>query len=94
MKSQSLPMSILALLDSIINEAVSKISEFTTKPTAFSRYRVIDVSKLIMLIINMQSESIQKELFKNISLSGCSITASAFVQAKAKLKPDIFRYIF
>lgn len=94
MKSQSLPVNILALLDSIINEAVSKISEFTTKPTAFSRHRVIDVSKLIMLIINMQSESIQKELFKNISLSGCSITASAFVQAKAKLKPDIFRYIF
>ncbi|MFV4892443.1 IS4 family transposase [Lactobacillus delbrueckii] len=55
---------------------------------------MIDVSKLIMLIINMQSESIQKELFKNISLSGCSIAASAFVQAKAKLKPDIFRYIF
>lgn len=94
MKSQSLPVNILALLDSIINEAVSKISEFTTKPTAFSRHRVINVSKLIMLIINMQSESIQKELFKNISLSGCSITASAFVQAKAKLKPDIFRYIF
>lgn len=42
----------------------------------------------------MQSERIQKELFKNISLSGCRITASAFVQAKAKLKPDIFRYIF
>ena len=66
MKSQSLPVNILALLDSIINEAVSKISEFTTKPTAFGRHRVNDVSKLIMLIINMQSESIQKELFKNI----------------------------
>lgn len=94
MKSQSLPVNILALLDSVINEAVSKISEFTTKPAAFSRHRLIDVSKLIMVIINMQSESIQKELFKNISLSGCGITASAFVQAKAKLKPDIFRYIF
>lgn len=74
-----------ALLDSIINDAVSQRELLTNPQTDFIRDRKLSLETMLKIIISMQGGSINRELYdydKNID-----VTSSAFVQQRDKITP-------
>ena len=81
-----------ALLDSIINNAVSQRELLVNPNTDFIRDRKLSLETMLKIIISMQGGSINRELYdydKNID-----VTSSAFIQQRDKITPEMFRYIF
>ncbi len=83
----------LEMLDNVIEEAVLHINDFTNKPTDFTRNRKLNAQKTIKTTLNMQGNSLNTELIDAFPDINERMTASAYEQAKGKLKPDIFQYI-
>ncbi|WP_297951980.1 IS4 family transposase [uncultured Lactobacillus sp.] len=90
---KSLHSNILKLIDQIINQIAANIHSYTNSTKAFSRCRKLNVADLIKLILNMGAGSLNTELFKAFPDINTRMTASAFEQQKAKLKPECFREI-
>lgn len=91
---KSLHMNILKRLDSIINNTANNIHAFISDSHAFTRKRKLDAATLIKTIINMQGNSLAKELFDYFDDdAGQMISVSAFVQQKSKLSPACFKHI-
>ncbi len=59
----------------------------------FSRNRKLDMETLIKTIVFSSGKPIREELFDYFDFSTDTATSSAFVQQRAKLKPDAFEYI-
>ena len=80
-------------MDQIINQIAANIHKFTFSNHDFTRCRKLNAVDLIKLILNMGAGSLNTELFKAFSDINFRMTASAFEQQKAKLKPACFREI-
>ena len=59
----------------------------------FSRNRKLDMETLIKTIVFSSGKPIREELFDYFDFSTDTATSSAFVQQRAKLKPDAFEYV-
>lgn len=92
MKNHS--MTALEQLNTVIDNTVSHINDFTTKPTDFTRNRKLNASVTIKVTLNMQGNSLNTELIDAFPDLNDRVTASAYEQAKGKLKPSVFRHIF
>lgn len=83
----------LEQLNNVINKTVVNISEFKRKPEDFTRNRKLNAATTIKTILNMQGNSLNTELIEAFPDIDDRMTASAFEQAKDKLKPGIFEHI-
>ena len=83
----------LEMLDNVIAETVLHINDFTNKPTDFTRNRKLNAQTTIKTILNMQGNSLNTELIDAFPNANDRMTASAYEQAKGKLKPSVFKYI-
>ena len=86
-------LTSLEQLDSVIADVTTHISDFTKNPTDFTRNRKLNATTTIKTILNMQGNSLNTELIEAFPNLDDRMTASAFEQAKDKLKPEIFEYI-
>lgn len=59
----------------------------------FSRNRKLPIHKLIQFILNMEGNSLNAEIYNNFPEPKERMTASAFVQQRNKLNPEIFKQI-
>ena len=84
----------LEKLRDVVSETVSHIQDFTKSPTDFIRNRKLNAQTTLELILNMQGNSLNAELLNAFPDVDERMTASAFEQAKGKLKPSVFRYMF
>ena len=90
---KSLHSNILKLMDSIINKIADNIHDFSVSDQAFTRCRKLNSTDLIKLILNMGAGSLNSEIFHAFPYINSRMTASAFEQQKAKLKPECFKEI-
>ncbi|WP_270781635.1 IS4 family transposase, partial [Lactobacillus amylovorus] len=90
---KSLHSNILKLMDSIINKIADNIHDFSVSDQAFTRCRKLNSTDLIKLILNMGAGSLNSEIFHAFPNMNSRMTASAFEQQKAKLKPECFKEI-
>ena len=86
-------------LRKILNNAISIVSYspslFVVNPEVdFTRNRLFTFETVIKNIICMESGSLKDELLKLNDYSYLTPTASAFVQARSKIKHDAFKSIF
>ena len=80
-------------LDSVIDQTVSHIHDFTKSSKDFTRNRKLNAETTIKTILNMQGNSLNAELLDAFPDINDRMTASAFEQAKDKLQPDVFKHI-
>lgn len=80
-------------LNNIISEVSLRIRDFTKVPTAFTRNRKLNAETLLKIILNMQGNSLNAELLNAFPNINERMTASAYEQAKGKLKPEVFTHI-
>ena len=66
------------------------IHKYSKKMTDFTRSRKLTADKLIKVILNMQGNSLNAELFDAFPDIDERVTASGFEQAKDKLSPALF----
>lgn len=84
----------LKQLDGVIADVVAHISDFTKSSNDFTRNRKLNATTTIKVTLNMQGNSLNTELIDAFPNLDDRMTASAYVQQKAKLTPDVFKYIF
>ncbi|WP_062473492.1 hypothetical protein [Levilactobacillus senmaizukei] len=89
-------LNILNQLDNVIRETADNIYDFISDPRAFTRTRKLDPFTMLKVTINMQGNSLDKELYDAFSDSDDKslVSTSAYVQQKAKLSPACFEHIF
>lgn len=80
-------------MDNIINKIATNIHAFSVSDQAFTRCRKLNVVDLIRLILNMGAGSLNSKIFHAFPNINSRMTASAFEQQKAKLKPECFKEI-
>lgn len=90
---KSLHSNILKLMNNVINKIASHIHDFSVSEQDFTRCRKLNATDLIKLILNMGAGSLDSELLKAFPDVKLRMTASAFEQQKAKLKPECFKEI-
>lgn len=83
----------LGQLDVIIEKTASNISDFTRNPSDFTRNRKLNTSTTLKVTLNMQGNSLNAELLDVFPNLDDRMTASAYEQAKAKFKPEVFKHI-
>jgi len=86
-------------LKKVLNNAISIVSNspslFVVNPdTDFTRDRLLNFETVLKNIICMESGSLKDELFKLNDYSTSTPTASAFIQARSKIKHDAFKSLF
>ena len=84
----------LQILDNIIKQTVSHIQDFTKSPNDFTRNRKLNAVTTIKVTLNMQGNNLNTELINAFPNLEDRMTASAYEQQKAKLTPEVFKYIF
>ena len=78
-----------------IDEMSKSRERFCKDPTKdFKRDRKLGFADMVKLIILMQGNSIQKELYDYFGHQVTTATSSAFVQQRAKLLPETFSFLF
>lgn len=92
-------MNNLKQLKKVLNNAISIVSNspslFVVNPeTDFTRDRLLNFETVLKNIICMEAGSLKDELFKLNDYSASTPTASAFVQARSKIKHDAFKSLF
>lgn len=90
-KTQDIKEILLDVISTISNNA----SLYVLNPsTDFIRKRKLDFATMIHLILSMQGNSLNKELFDYFPGSERYVTSSAFVQQRDKILPDAFAQLF
>lgn len=84
---------ILDELDTVIDQTVADIGLYTKNPGDFTRNRKLNATTTIKVTLNMQGNSLNAELLDAFPNLDERMTASAYEQAKDKLKPEIFEHI-
>lgn len=87
-------LNILNKVDQVIQDTSDNIHDYIDNPHAFTRTRKLDAFKMIKTTINMQGNSLDKELYDAFSYAEELVSSSAYVQQKAKLSPACFEHIF
>lgn len=90
---KNLHTNILKRLDLIIKETADHIHDFIDSKSAFTRKRKLDAFTLIKLTLNMQGNSLEKELDDAFDDDNQLMSTSAYVQQKRKLSPLCFAHI-
>lgn len=81
------------ILKEIVSETARNISDFTKTATAFTRNRKLNAETMLSVTLNMQGNSLNAELLEAFPDIDARMTASAYEQAKDKLKPEVFKHI-
>lgn len=82
-------------MNNAISMVVSAHSLYVKNPnTDFSRNRKLNLSTMIHLILSMQGNSLSKELYDYFKSKTITVTPSAFVQQRDKIKPELFKALF
>ncbi len=82
------------LLNDALVSISANISQYVVNTSKdFSRTRKLPAKTLIQFILNMEGNSLNAEIYKNFPDSKERMTASAFVQQRDKLNPEIFKQI-
>lgn len=76
-------------LNNAIDEACRRIDEFKRSPQDFTRSRTLTPEKMVRIILGLHGQRLDKEMV----LAGTDVTASAFVQRRDKIKPELFECI-
>ena len=85
-------MSTKELLNNSIRAIGSLISLYSEEPGKnFTRERKLPAFTLVQLLLNMEGNSLNSEIFNNFPNPTERMTASAFVQQRDKLKPEAFK---
>lgn len=84
----------LVQISDVISDIASHIHDYTKSPTDFTRNRKLNTESTLRTILNMQGQSINAELLAAFPDMDERMTASAFDQAKNKLKPQVFIDMF
>lgn len=84
---------ILDELDAVIDQTVANIGLYTKNPSDFTRNRKLNATTTIKVTLNMHGNSLNAELLDAFPNLDERMTASAYEQAKGKLKPEIFEHI-
>lgn len=87
-------LNILDKIDQVIQETADNIHDYIDDTHAFTRTRKLDAFKMIKTTINMQGNSLDKELYDAFSDAEELVSSSAYVQQKSKLSPDCFEHVF
>lgn len=83
----------LKQLDAVISETVAHIGDYVNNPSDFTRNRKLNAEKTIKVTLNMQGNSLNAELLDAFPDIDERMTASAYEQAKGKLKYEAFQHI-
>lgn len=81
-------------LHEVLDEVCTHIQDFTKSPTDFIRNRKLNAKTTLEVTLNMQGNSLNAELLNAFPNVDERMTASAYEQAKGKLTPEVFQYIF
>ena len=84
---KSLP---LRQLDDAVRHIAANIHDYAKSDTDFTRKRKLDAETLLKVTLNMQGNSLNAELYDAFPDIEARMTASAYEQAKAKLRPEAF----
>ena len=82
-----------------ITQIVSEMQDiaplFCESPSKnFSRNRILTYSETLTIILGMAGGSLNKELYDHFKTAATIPTTSAFVQARAKILPEAFQFLF
>lgn len=92
-------MSYISKLKKSLNKCIDNISDhrsdYCLNPGKdFTRNRKADFSSVLKTILCFGGKSLNKELYEAFGLSPDTLTPSAFVQQRSKIKPDAFYDLF
>ena len=95
MKQARTPAQIRSKLLDIIGKMSNAPDEFVVHPHKdFTRNRICTMPNVILNLITSENHTLNRELFSYYhSLKSKVPTRSAFIQARAKLKPEAFHYL-
>lgn len=83
------------LFDSILTLTENKDTYVLRPGIDFSRNKKMSLEKLIQFTLSMEGNSIEKELLDfSLSTNSPTISKSAFIQSRAKLKWEAFEFLF
>ena len=89
------PAAIKQILDDILLEVVSAPASYVYEPQRnFSRTRKLPFCTVIKMLIGMGGNCLGKELLDWFGYSEETVSVSAFVQQRNKIKPDTLKHIF
>lgn len=89
------PTDIKQILDDILHEVIAAPASYVCEPQKnFSRTRKLSFYTVIKMLIGMGGSSLGKELLDWFGYSEKTVSVSAFVQQRNKIKPDTLKYIF
>ena len=89
------PTDIKQILEDILHEIILNPTSYVCDPQKnFSRTRKLPFYKVIKMLIGMGGNSLGKELLDWFGYSEETVSVSAFVQQRNKIKPDTLKYIF
>lgn len=94
MVSDQQQKTALELLDDVISETVSHISDFTKNPSDFTRNRMLNADTTIKVTLNAGGQTLNTEMINAFPVMEDRASTSAYEQQKAKLTPELFRHIF
>lgn len=82
-------------LNDVIEEVEKHLSDYLIDPTKnFTRKRKLDFSTIMSLLIGMGGNTISKELWNYFGYSTNTLSASAFVQKRSKIKYQAIEEVF
>lgn len=92
-------MSYTSKLKKSLNKCIDNITarrdEFCQNPNSdFTRNRKSDFSSIIKAVLCFGGKSLNKELFEIFGFTPNTLSASAFVQQRSKIKPEAFSQLF
>lgn len=83
------------LLKTTIQDMARNKGQFTQSPGKdFTRNRKLDFASVISVLLSMSGGSTASSLMDYFKFDSATASASAFVQQRAKLKPDAMEYLF
>ena len=83
------------ILENILCEVVSAPATYVYEPQKnFSRTRKLPLHTVIKMLIGMSGNSLGKELLEWFGYSEKTVSVSAFVQQRNKIKPETLKHIF
>lgn len=89
------PANVKQILEDIILEVVSKPASYVYNPQKdFSRTRKLSFYTVIKMLIGMGESSLEKEMLDWFGYSEDTVSVSAFVQQRNKMKSDTLKHIF
>ena len=73
-------------LNNAISCACERIDEFKRSPNDFTRTRSLTPEVMVRTILGLHGQRLDKEMI----LAGTDVSASAFVQRRDKIRPEMF----